>query len=125
LKKEATKQFLIEQPPEVLTIHLKRFCQTPQGCTKIGKFVKFGMTLDLSPYCANPIDASYQLSGVVIHDGSMGGGHYTAKIKQRDTSDWNYYSDSSGRPIPIQDVLESHAYMLFYDRIRANNEVKL
>jgi len=119
MKKEATKQFLIDQPPEVLTIHLKRFCQTSQGLFKIGKFVKFETTLDLSPYCSNPGDFRYKLSGVVIHDGSMGGGHYTAHFNHRDTSDWHYFSDSSGHHVDLQEVLSSHAYMLFYDRIRS------
>jgi len=119
LKKEATKQFLIEQPPEVLTIHLKRFCQTTQGIFKIVKVVKFGLSLDLSPYCAGTVDARYQLTGVVMHDGSMGGGHYTAHFKNRETNGWHYFSDSSGRIVDVREVLaSSNAYMLFYDRIR-------
>lgn len=37
----------------------------------------------------------YDLFGVVNHFGTMGGGHYTATVKNAITGEWLHYDDSS------------------------------
>ena len=46
----------------------------------------------------------------------MGGGHYTANIKNERTAEWLYYDDSSVRSMPESDVVTRSAYILFYRR---------
>ena len=48
---KACKQFLIRKPPEILTLHLKRFQQTGHNLRKINKHIEFPLVLDLAPFC--------------------------------------------------------------------------
>lgn len=58
----------------------------------------------------------YDLYGVVNHFGTMGGGHYTATVKNERTHEWLYYDDSSVKPYAECDVVTRSAYILFYKR---------
>ena len=53
IKRVATKKFLIARPPEVLTLHLKRFEQDDYRLRKVNKHVQFEDMLDLAPFCAD------------------------------------------------------------------------
>lgn len=46
---EASQQVLIDALPQILVIHLKRFCYdtTVGGVVKVGKQVRFGAELDI------------------------------------------------------------------------------
>merc|ERR1719234_2200472 len=89
----ASKQMLVFSPPAVLTLQLKRFQQTMQGCKKVNKHVTFPVTLDLAAFCSSTCVALphmsldptvlYSLYGVVEHSGSLRGGHYVAYVKTR------------------------------------------
>lgn len=96
----------------------------------------------------------YSLYGVVIHGGSMRGGHYTAYVRVRteiqldrirtsnsetettdndvihheqqqhlfdysstENSQWYYISDSHVSKASGDDVLQSQAYLLFYEKL--------
>uniref|UniRef100_A0AAX7UZ31 Ubiquitin carboxyl-terminal hydrolase n=1 Tax=Astatotilapia calliptera TaxID=8154 RepID=A0AAX7UZ31_ASTCA len=81
----------------------------------------------------------YSLYGIVEHSGSMRGGHYTAYVKvrapqrkteqqhknlsgARDTcsssqGQWVYVSDTTVQMVPESRVLNSQAYLLFYEEI--------
>ena len=48
---EAEKQFLIDTPPKVLTLHLKRFDQFGTRVVKNNRQVSFDTILDLAPFC--------------------------------------------------------------------------
>lgn len=58
----------------------------------------------------------YSLYAIVVHSGSMGGGHYVAYMKHNiDGKDkWFYASDSHVREVEVNDALRAQAYMLFY-----------
>lgn len=68
----------------------------------------------------------YQLIGTVEHSGTMRGGHYVAYVKGPKTetehsseggaSTWYYISDSHVRKTTLESVLQSEAYLLFYER---------
>ncbi|XP_014303376.1 ubiquitin carboxyl-terminal hydrolase 16 isoform X6 [Myotis lucifugus] len=115
----AKKQMLISLAPPVLTLHLKRFQQNvAEESTRV----------------------LYSLYGVVEHSGTMRSGHYTAYAKARMANSrlsdlvlrgdvpqdfemestkgqWFHISDSHVQAVPTAKVLNSQAYLLFYERI--------
>ncbi|PHT48817.1 Ubiquitin carboxyl-terminal hydrolase 2 [Capsicum baccatum] len=129
-ERDATKQILIDKVPPILSIHLKRFSQDARGrLNKLNGHVNFRDTVDLRPYvdtrCLQEETYKYQLIGVVIHSGTMRGGHYVAYVrggpkiagKDKNAEDfaWYYASDSHVREVSLEEVLRSDAYILFYE----------
>jgi len=62
--------------------------------------------------CTSPL--LYSLVSVVEHSGNHAGGHYTAYRKGQ-KQQWYHISDE--RVIPLEDIRNASAYMLFYERI--------
>ncbi|XP_003384106.2 PREDICTED: ubiquitin carboxyl-terminal hydrolase 16-like [Amphimedon queenslandica] len=161
---EATKQLLIDHPPRVLCIQLKRFTQLGRNLSSLQKnnaHIDFTFLLDIASYCTDKctdyFDSDgrlmYSLYGVVIHGGSMRGGHYTAYVRVRseiqlerltvnkvtesetinsdnehietrsfdytsmENSQWYYISDTQVSKASADDVSQSQAYLLFYERL--------
>ena len=58
---------------------------------------------------------AYRLRGVVVHQGDAGGGHYVSYV--RTGGDAWYHCDDwrSPKPVRIDEVLGSMAYMLLYE----------
>ncbi|XP_077284168.1 ubiquitin specific protease 16/45 isoform X2 [Arctopsyche grandis] len=91
----ATKRFLISNPPAVLILHLKRFQLGPRCVLrKLTKSVNFPAILDIAPFCSDKVKSLpnvsqnqskilYSLYGVVEHSGGMHLGHYVAYVKVR------------------------------------------
>jgi hypothetical protein len=72
----AEKQITIEQPPNVLTVHLKRFQYGGYG-SKITRHVEFGTELNLQHFMSDPASAGPQVwpfvaKGEGAGHGSMG-----------------------------------------------------
>ncbi|XP_053165484.1 ubiquitin carboxyl-terminal hydrolase 16 [Hemicordylus capensis] len=94
--------------------------------------------------CKNVAEGSskvlYSLYGVVEHSGTMRSGHYTAYVKTRATNNqlsdlvlhgkiqqtsetesskgqWFHISDTHVQAVPVSRVLNSQAYLLFYERL--------
>ncbi|VDK43507.1 unnamed protein product [Anisakis simplex] len=140
---EASKRYLVYEPPAVLTLHLKRFEQRVANGSK---------------------EVLYSLYGVVSHSGDLSGGHYVAYVRSRSKSqiankffvealnssqnhfftsngvnrnaqseendcaspesssalckgEWYYASDSRISIVPESRVLAAEAYILFYERV--------
>ncbi|XP_006366844.1 ubiquitin carboxyl-terminal hydrolase 2 [Solanum tuberosum] len=132
VERDATKRILIDKAPPILTIHLKRFSQDARGrLSKLSGHVNFRDTIDLTtfvdPRCLQREVYKYRLVGVVEHSGTMRGGHYVAYVrggpkiagKEKDAEDyvWYYASDAYVREVPLEEVLRSEAYILFYEEI--------
>lgn len=142
----ARKQMLISSLPPVIMLHLKRFHQAGMNLRKVNRHVDFPLILDLAPFCSASCKnlaagerVLYSLYGIVEHSGSMRGGHYTAYVKvrtpQRRTdqhhknlsgardvgsssqSQWVYISDTTVQTVPESRVLNSQAYLLFYEEL--------
>lgn len=93
----ATKQILIDDTPEILVAHLKRFSYTiedtkeyqsiQEQVRKISKSITYPSRLEIPKECftaavATPSPPTYTLSGVIYHHGpSTTSGHYTADVK--------------------------------------------
>jgi len=57
----------------------------------------------------------YSLVSVVEHSGNHAGGHYT--VYRKDTTSQKWFHISDDRVTPVEDVRNSNAYMLFYEKI--------
>eukprot|EP00268_Persea_americana_P040468 TRINITY_DN40204_c0_g1_i2.p1 TRINITY_DN40204_c0_g1~~TRINITY_DN40204_c0_g1_i2.p1 ORF type:complete len:1010 (-),score=211.69 TRINITY_DN40204_c0_g1_i2:505-3534(-) len=132
VKRNATKRILISKAPSILTIHLKRFSQDARGrLSKLSGLVSFRDTLDLCPYMGprsgEMEKCMYRLVGVVEHSGTMRGGHYVAYFKgamsrgkiekEGGSSTWYYASDAHVHEVSLTEVLQSEAYILFYEKM--------
>lgn len=121
---KASKQFTIDQTPNVLAVQLKRFAYVPFGRGKMSHFVEYPLELDISPYLsearANSRDeAVYDLYGVLVHAGnSSNSGHYYCFVKTA-TGTWCEMDDESVSPVSEKVVLKQQAYLLFYARRNA------
>ncbi|KAA0703454.1 Ubiquitin carboxyl-terminal hydrolase 45 [Triplophysa tibetana] len=141
----ARKQMLISALPPVVTLHLKRFHQAGMNLRKVNRHVDFPLILDLAPFCSATCKnlgsgerVLYSLYGIVEHSGSMRGGHYTAYVKVRTPprrteqrrnqsgpreassapqGQWVYVSDTNVQTVPESRVLNSQAYLLFYEEL--------
>ena len=125
----ATKKMDLFSLPRLLIIHLKRFAYTSRSREKISTFVDFPLTgLDLSHLAHSSTPASstsreqqqppppalYDLWAVSNHMGGLGGGHYTAYVKNRVSGGWYLHDDSRVSPVSEDDIKSSSAYVLFY-----------
>ncbi|XP_067304486.1 ubiquitin carboxyl-terminal hydrolase 45 [Pseudorasbora parva] len=141
----ARKQMLISALPPVVTLHLKRFHQAGMNLRKVNRHVDFPLMLDLAPFCSATCKnlgsgerVLYSLYGIVEHSGSMRGGHYAAYVKVRTPQrkpeqrrnqsgsreassapqgQWVYVSDTNVQTVPESRVLNSQAYLLFYEEL--------
>jgi ubiquitin C-terminal hydrolase len=80
----------------------------------------------------------YQLVSVIVHHGNHAGGHYTVyrrlfppsiaedykkavsdgmKMKEGDVKEWVHISDEKCESVDLDEVMNSQAYMLFYERV--------
>ena len=102
------KQLRLVRWPAVLWVQLKRF-RWPRD--KIKDWISFPERL--------PRDAdrpSYRLRSVCNHFGDAGGGHYRSYVRGHGGT-W-YHCDDGERPrqCPLEEVLSSEGYILFYER---------
>ena len=114
----AKKKLDIWSLPDILIIHLKRF----SPFRKLNTFVDFPLTgLDMSKFLKSEGSAQgcsnvYDLFAVSQHMGAMGGGHYTAAVKNLQSKKWLVMDDSIATPVQPKSIVNSSAYVLFYSR---------
>jgi len=115
---QATKKFDLWQLPKVLIIHLKRFSYSRFWRDKLDTLVDFPLSdLNMSDFIRGPMkEGQYDLIAVANHYGGLGGGHYTAYAKNRETTNWHYFDDSNVSQASEENVVSKAAYVLFYLR---------
>ncbi|KAJ8681566.1 hypothetical protein QAD02_017358 [Eretmocerus hayati] len=113
----ATKQFILERPPKVLCIQLKRFSVLGG---KISRHIDFKSRVDMSPYVRRQGNESsgrliYRLTSMVTHMGvSVNCGHYTA-IAQVSSGKFYCFDDSCVRQIGLNNVVSTNAYIMIFE----------
>ncbi|KAJ3680667.1 hypothetical protein LUZ60_016945 [Juncus effusus] len=110
------KQMKLDQAPDVLAVHLKRFKNDGSEIEKIDKHVEYPIELDLEPFvsCSNTEhDVKYELYGIVEHRGVFSYGHYVSTIRSSPSS-WHLFNDSVVTSITEASALNQTAYILFY-----------
>ncbi|XP_057356857.1 ubiquitin carboxyl-terminal hydrolase 43-like isoform X3 [Manis pentadactyla] len=128
--------------PDILIIHLKRFCQVGEKRNKLSTLVTFPLSgLNMAPHVAQrsagprpgpgpwpswkqpacvptsyPLDFLYDLYAVCNHHGSLQGGHYTAYCRNSLNGQWYSFDDSTVEPLLEDEVNTRGAYILFYQK---------
>lgn len=116
----ASKKFDIYSVPKVLIVHLKRFQYSRLYRDKIDTFVDFPTeNFDISRWVIGPQGRAenpivYDLYGISNHMGGLGGGHYTAYIRNHIDGKWYDMNDSSASSAGSRELKSSAAYVLFY-----------
>ncbi|MES1913666.1 MAG: hypothetical protein MHM6MM_005835, partial [Cercozoa sp. M6MM] len=123
----ADKKFDLGRLPDVLIIHIKRFCYSSYRREKLSNQVHFPLEgLDLSPWCIDEDSVAdgrgvYDLYAVSNHMGGLGGGHYTAYAKNFLDHKWYHFDDSSAsRVSDLSRIVSPSAYVLYYVRRKAD-----
>lgn len=118
--RQATKRIQLWNTPDIMLIHLKRFENTRSFSDKIDDVVDFPIIgFDISKYVVCKNDSSnniYDLIAVDNHYGGLGGGHYTAYVKNFVDDKWYYFDDSRVSVANPENSIAGSAYLLFYLR---------
>lgn len=95
-KQDAVIKYEMTQPPEVLTLLLKRFHYDDElmSYVKLDCKAEVPITLHDIPYMKN---CTYQLYAMVNHYGTLTGGHYVARIHSFQTGEWYSFNDDTVR----------------------------
>ncbi|XP_005177144.1 ubiquitin carboxyl-terminal hydrolase 20 [Musca domestica] len=106
--------------PEVLCIHLKRFRHDLSYSSKISAHVEFPLeNFDMNPYvhkdCKSQV-ALYNLTSVICHHGTVGGGHYTCYARNFCNNRWYEFDDQHVNEVSPDTVANCQAYVLFYQK---------
>ncbi|CAI0408919.1 unnamed protein product [Linum tenue] len=123
--RQATKKLDLWMLPEILVVHMKRFSYSRWLKNKLDSFVDFPIhDLDLSKYVKKKDGNSctYELYAISNHYGGLGGGHYTAYAKLTDEDRWYSFDDSRVSPVNEADIKTSAAYVLFYRRVKPQDQ---
>lgn len=133
-KDKAEKRLHLFTAPSTLIIGLKRWKWKPDGTAqKINDPIKvplqFNATPFFSPTSLQRPAAQYELTGITIHSGGVGGGHYWAYVKTADGT-WYEANDSAVTKIDEAHIKkfetqgyinrqEETPYVLYYRRTQA------
>ena len=71
--------------------------------------------IDLVTFCQ---ETKYDLTGIVCHHGTAGGGHYTAYALNPINEEWYEFDDSYVTQVEPSAVVNAEAYVLFYRKNR-------
>lgn len=119
-QRRASKKFELWKSPDILVIHLKRFSSSRSFRDKIDVQIQCpveGLDLTHRVGDAGGKQQIYDLFAVDNHYGGLGGGHYTAYVKNWVDSKWYYCDDASVRHVDNpSNVITPAAYLLFYRR---------
>ena len=105
---EVSKKII--KQPENLFVHLKRFTNNMK---KIQKTILFDELLNLSDFSVKP--CKYKLQSLVMHTGSVFGGHYYCVRRLGDR--WLEYNDTNVHEISLEKVPASYVYCLCYTKM--------
>ncbi|XP_068590830.1 ubiquitin carboxyl-terminal hydrolase 50-like [Cebidichthys violaceus] len=119
-RRETAVLTCLDEPPEILMLHLKRFGCKGKNQVKLRTNVVFSSRLDLSPFLSssvqNTLYSSYRLYAIVNHTGHLNMGHYTALCHNALTRSWHSFDDSAVREVRDSLVQSPNAYVLLYSR---------
>uniref|UniRef100_A0A1I8FB22 ubiquitinyl hydrolase 1 n=1 Tax=Macrostomum lignano TaxID=282301 RepID=A0A1I8FB22_9PLAT len=110
-----SKRLLIDQPPRLLTLQLKRFAQQGRQLRKSGSHIRCPLLLRLAVASGQLID--FQLCSIVEHSIRSAWRRSLHRLRVRPVRRWYHISDSHVSPASEAQALNAEAYLLFYARI--------
>ena len=105
----------------IIVFSLQRFLNN----RKTSDYVEYPASIKMGNYiCEDRYkkDTEYEIYGVVNHQGSLNGGHYTANCKT--DQGWYNFNDSRVSKINESQIFNNSAYLLFYKRKHFNPEAE-
>lgn len=117
LNENAKRGIVFWSLPNVLIIDLKRW---GANLRKVSTLVNVPLTrIDLSRYVKgyNSQKYVYELYGTCNHSGNVGGGHYTACVKNMNGK-WYHFNDTIVENVSDNNVITSASYCLFFRKIK-------
>eukprot|EP00658_Telonema_sp_P-2_P015404 TRINITY_DN15923_c0_g1_i4.p1 TRINITY_DN15923_c0_g1~~TRINITY_DN15923_c0_g1_i4.p1 ORF type:complete len:1326 (+),score=401.48 TRINITY_DN15923_c0_g1_i4:171-4148(+) len=101
---ESTKTPRIKTAPKTLVFNLKRykFSLETLDHVRCADYFEFPRSIDIGPYMIDGGTQKYTLSGVVIHEGSSGGGHYYSYARDRCSNKWFKFDDATVAPWDVE-----------------------
>jgi len=106
VKRDATKTLKVVSLPEVLVLQFKRYTGTVT-ITKITAAVSFPLVLGQEDFYQGDEKAAgvvYDLVGMVNHNGSFAGGHYTSYVKSSGDGKWHFCDDAAIKEQTVEQV---------------------
>lgn len=104
----------------MLTIDFQRYEHTSSSSEKMNCHIDFPVALNMLPYTVKKdkerVDTSkyiFDLSTVIVHQGTMDTGHYYAYTRLGGDK-WVLMDDNKVTVASVADVLRQDAYLLFY-----------
>ncbi|KAL1494564.1 hypothetical protein ABEB36_010142 [Hypothenemus hampei] len=92
------------------------FTSTSEGGSPLSSSTPlFGTGTSLSEM-TNELRNVYQLTAVVVHTGDAHSGHFITYRRGHQNNRWFYTSDVEIKEVSIDEVLQSTAYLLFYEK---------
>jgi ubiquitin C-terminal hydrolase len=102
-KKQLIKKTEFAYYPNILVVHFKRWIQMKKN----KQIVHFEEILK--------INETYELFGIINHEGNIFGGHYFSYIKK---NNWFVFNDTNISQIQMQNIVSDKNYCLFYRKIK-------
>jgi len=102
-KKQLLKKTNISYYPNILVFHLKRWIHLKKN----KQVVHYNEILNL--------EETYELFGIINHEGNIFGGHYYSYIKK---NKWFVFNDTNISEIQLDDIVSDKNYCLFYRKIK-------
>jgi ubiquitin carboxyl-terminal hydrolase 8 len=103
-KKQLLKKTEFAYYPNILVVHFKRWIQMKKN----KQIVHFDEILKLN-------NETYELFGIINHEGNIFGGHYFSYIKK---NNWFLFNDTNVSQIQLQNIVSDKNYCLFYRKIK-------
>lgn len=130
---QMTKEVAIEFFPTILVLQFSKLSEVDESnqdrsLRKKANFVQFWDQFnglknnELKKKIGKDTLKQYRLFGVVVHWGSERSGHYISFVKRKDRQNWQRCDDSYVSNANLVSVLESNAYLLFYERCETQIE---
>jgi len=128
-KVKAKKKLCLHKPPNILTIHLKRFSSNGVfgNFCKNSDHIVYNEFLDMTNFFSKKSsfkkgNNNYQLYGVIAHLGSfLNTGHYVCYVKGP-SGQWFFIDDDKVSKTAFNNFSREPAYILFYKRIQSVEE---
>lgn len=130
---QMTKEVAIEFFPTILVLQFSKLSEVDESnqdrsLRKKTNFVQFWDQFnglknnELKKKIGKDTLKPYRLFGVVVHWGSERSGHYISFVKRKDRQNWQRCDDSYVSDASLVSVLDSNAYLLFYERCETQIE---